>query len=189
MGGNIENKKAVAFVLSTEAGDGHLSEGARDMFVRVLISDLRTRGAASMAELIGRLSYMEIRLPSDDVIHVVEHARRHGLVEPLGHPKRADGSEVPETEWRPTNAGLKQKPALSQADASNREERLMRWFVNPPCVPASPSASPQRSGRSSPRSSLIQSRSKSPLWHSGSSVSSSRSSSSSTPCERGSSTG
>jgi len=101
------------------------------MFVSVLVADLREHGAASTSELTERLTYTGIRLPSADAEAIIEYARRHGLVEPLGQLTRADGSEIPATEWRLTEKGLKVLPPLSEADASRHEDRFRRWIVEP----------------------------------------------------------
>jgi hypothetical protein len=126
----LESKQAAASSLA-HINDGCLGRTTLNMFVRCLVTDLQEAGAASTAELIGRLSYMDIKLPRDDVIHVVEHARRRDLVAPLGHAQRADGSEVTEPEWHPTAAGLKLRAPLSKSEATDLGGRFVQWFVMP----------------------------------------------------------
>jgi hypothetical protein len=132
MDGALERRWAVTrdVIAIKQGGDGHLSRAARAMFLRVLVTHLREVGAASTSALPGQLKYMEIELPTDDVMRVVEYARRHDLIEPVGHPQQADGTAIRATEWRPTDSGLKLWPAPSESPAN--EDMVLRrmgdWF-------------------------------------------------------------
>jgi hypothetical protein len=93
----------------------------REMFLRVLVYDLVKHGAASTPELECRLRYNKIRLTAQEVLALVEWARRTGLIEPTGHPIRADGSPITQSEWTPTAAGRKLPPPLSEESANQGE--------------------------------------------------------------------
>jgi hypothetical protein len=75
-------------------------------FQRALLSDLTERGAGSIDDLEARrMHVLELPLDRLELVAVVESARRAGLVEPLGHERAADGSDVEEPEWSPTEDG------------------------------------------------------------------------------------
>jgi len=97
------------------------------MFKRVLVWDLIHDGAASTEELEGRVRYMGIVWPPEDIRMVLECARRAGLVAPLGHPERADGTGVTRSEWIATNAGQKLAPPPS-ADEGRQSDFSLHGF-------------------------------------------------------------
>jgi hypothetical protein len=92
-----------------------------EMFSRVLVYDLVRNGAATTGELQERLRFNKIRLIGDEVLVVIERARRAGLIEPLGHPARADGSLVKQSEWTATAGGRDLPPPVSEETVTGNE--------------------------------------------------------------------
>ena len=77
-------------------------------FHRRLMNMLLAHGAMTVDELERRgLHVLDLTLDRDELLAVVDSARRHGLVRPLEHTVKADGSEDAAVEWAPTEEGRK----------------------------------------------------------------------------------
>jgi hypothetical protein len=75
-------------------------------FCQLLLKDLTNAGAATVEELEQRqFSVLDLPLDRAELVAVTEHARRTGLIEPLGQERRADRSTPAETEWIPSESG------------------------------------------------------------------------------------
>jgi hypothetical protein len=70
-----------------------------------LLLHIKSHGACTVEEIqaVG-LEVLHLPLSREELIAVVESARRRGLVSPTGHSKAADGSPV-DLEWRLTSMG------------------------------------------------------------------------------------
>lgn len=81
---------------------------ARAVFHRVLLPHLQVQGASSTAEIKRRgLSLFGLALDDDEVVDVLELARRNGLVEPFDQSCDAYDSRINIIEWSPTHRGEK----------------------------------------------------------------------------------
>ena len=87
-------------------------------FHRRLLSELLAHGALTIDQLeLRRVHVLELVLDRAELVALVDSARRHGLVQPLPHSTRADGSESAEVEWAPTEEGRK------------RAQGVVRWAL------------------------------------------------------------
>jgi hypothetical protein len=73
---------------------------ARDHYHAVLVEHLRLHGARTTDELIGHIGWFRLPFTAREVDWLVDSARRHRLVEPLGSNAEA------RDEWIPTEQGL-----------------------------------------------------------------------------------
>jgi hypothetical protein len=77
-------------------------------FHRRLATELVRYGASSIEDLERRRFHVvELALDRTELTAAVDSARRHGLVAPLEHSVRADGTSSPLVEWAPTEDGRK----------------------------------------------------------------------------------
>jgi hypothetical protein len=75
-------------------------------FHRALLADLARHGASSLADLKRRRFHvLELALDEQELLAVVDSARRAGLIAPLGQERRPDGGAIEADEWAPTDAG------------------------------------------------------------------------------------
>ncbi|HWI96630.1 MAG TPA: hypothetical protein VNS60_11245 [Solirubrobacterales bacterium] len=84
---------------------------ARAVFHRVLLPHLQVQGASSTAEIKRRgISLFGLALNDDEVVDVLELARRNGLVEPFDQSSDAYDNRISAVEWSPTHRGEKLGP-------------------------------------------------------------------------------
>lgn len=75
-------------------------------YLAMLVDYLTQKGASSTVELTGSLRWFDLTLTANEVEWLVDTARRHGLIAPLGIERDARGIPV-DDEWVPTEAGSK----------------------------------------------------------------------------------
>ena len=88
---------------------------ARGVFHEVLLAHLNEQGASTADELEAReLEWFYLPFERQEIAEIVESARRHGLVAPLGQTVDGHNRRVQGIEWAPTQRGaeLKRPPAV-----------------------------------------------------------------------------
>ncbi len=92
------------------------SERVKKRFHYELVCHLSAFGAASAKEIERRrFNVLDLALTREEIEEVVDSARRHGLVEPLGHSRRGDGTPTDADEWIPTERGRLRSRRLGEA--------------------------------------------------------------------------
>jgi hypothetical protein len=87
-------------------GDGRDKRRARRAFYGFLVHSLDDWGAGHVDSMAGKLAWFYLHLTAGEAKHLVESARRHGVVRRVGDPKNVHGTEV-DPQWIPTERGLK----------------------------------------------------------------------------------
>lgn len=97
--------------------DQRKARWARAVFHSVLAIDLRARGAGTADQLYHRLSWFMLPFDRDEIVQILESARRNGIIRLLGDELDALGTPVT-GEWVLTEAGqkLKRPRALALPD-------------------------------------------------------------------------
>jgi len=97
--------------------DQRKARWARAVFHSVLAVDLKARGAATADQLYHRLSWFMLPFDRDEVVQILDSARRSGIVKSLGDEVDASGRPV-SGEWVLTEEGqkLKRPRALALPD-------------------------------------------------------------------------
>ncbi len=103
--------------MHTELGKAlERDEGAERVFQQVLIPHLARHGAATSAALVNReIQLFRLGLEDEEVLDLLELARRRALIEPLGQGADAYGETISAVEWTPSASGraLKRPRGLS----------------------------------------------------------------------------
>jgi hypothetical protein len=75
-------------------------------FHRALLNELSRNGASSLDDLMRRRFHvLELPLDRQELVAVVDSARRAGLIAPLGQAEDAEGNAIGSVEWAPTDTG------------------------------------------------------------------------------------
>ena len=92
---------------------------ARGVFHEVLLAHLNERGASTMEELeVSEFGWQSLPFDREETTEILESARRHGLIAPLGQTVDGHERRVQGVEWAPTVRGatLSRPKGISRRD-------------------------------------------------------------------------
>jgi hypothetical protein len=87
-------------------GDSQRQRRARRALYGFLVYNLDTWGARSVEQMAGELEWFNLHLSDGETKHLVDSARRHGMVKAIGDEKDVYGTSV-HPQWIPTERGLR----------------------------------------------------------------------------------
>lgn len=87
-------------------GDNGRARRARRAFFGFLVYSLDMWGAGPADEMAGNLGWFYLQLTDGESKHLLESARKHGMVRALGDDRDVYGSAI-DPQWIPTDRGLK----------------------------------------------------------------------------------